>query len=60
LCASCLAKLSLKKETTRHRWALAPRLILALLAIVVVYITFLLLGNSLLSIPSEFHHAGGW
>ena len=60
LCASCLAKLSLKKETTRGRWLWVPRLGLALLAAAVVYVIYLLLGDALLAIPSEFHHAGGW
>ncbi len=60
LCASCLAKLSLKKETARHKWALVPRLALALLAVVVIYIVFLVFGNLLLTIPSQFHSAGGW
>lgn len=60
LCASCLAKIALKKETARQRWALLPRLALAFVALVVVYIVFLLFGNMLFSIPAKFHTAGGW
>jgi hypothetical protein len=60
LCASCLAKIAAKKETTRQWWALAPRLALAMLAVIVIYAAFLLFGNILLSIPSQFHNVGGW
>jgi hypothetical protein len=60
LCASCLAKLTIKKTADKKSWALVPRLGLALLAAAVVYFTLLLAGNILLSIPSHFHSHGGW
>lgn len=60
LCASCLAKIALKKEASRQRWSLLPRLMLALVALAAIYITFLLLGNVLLAIPAQFHKEGGW
>jgi uncharacterized paraquat-inducible protein A len=60
LCASCLAKLSGKKDEALSRWMWAPRLALALLAIAAIYIAILLCGNMLLSIPSQFHATGGW
>jgi late competence protein required for DNA uptake (superfamily II DNA/RNA helicase) len=60
LCASCLAKIRIKKEIGTPWWAWAPRLGLVLLAIATVYIIFLLAGNILLSFPSEFHGKGGW
>ena len=60
VCASCLAKITLKKETSTRNWALLPRLALAVAAIVVVYAVIVLFGNALLSMPSAFHDAGGW
>jgi hypothetical protein len=60
LCASCLVKIGIKKETGTPWWAWAPRLGLVLLAIATVYFIFLLVGNILLSFPSEFHGKGGW
>jgi len=60
LCAACLAGMSAKKETETSRWAWAPRLALVVLAVITVYFAFLLLGNLLLSFPSEFHGKGGW
>jgi len=60
LCASCLAKLTAKKEETLKLWALAPRLGLAFLALVLIYFTAMLIGNLLLSVPSHFHNHGGW
>ena len=60
LCASCLAKLTAKKEEQRKIWELAPRLGLAFLALIVIYFSAVLVGNLLLSIPSQFHTHGGW
>jgi hypothetical protein len=60
LCAACLAKLSLKKSAGRERWVLLPRLALAVVAFVIVFLLWLTLGNFLLSIPSRFHETGGW
>src|SRR5271156_762226 len=60
LCASCLAKLTIKKATGKTAWDLAPRLGLALLAAAVVYFALFLGGNILLSFPSHFHTHGGW
>ena len=60
LCASCLARLAVKKTRAKTSWDLAPRLLLALLAAIVVYFALLLAGNILLSIPSHFHDQGGW
>ena len=60
LCASCLAKLSLKKEARRKQWSWLPRLALAALSFGVVFLVWLILGNILLSIPSQFHDTGGW
>jgi hypothetical protein len=60
LCATCLAKISLKKEPVGEGWSWVPRLGLAFLAVLVVYVMFLLLGSRLLSIPSQFHSSGGW
>jgi uncharacterized paraquat-inducible protein A len=60
LCASCLAKIAVKKDVARQKWALVPRLALALFAMAATFLAFLLLGNLLLSIPSPFHSEGGW
>ena len=60
LCASCLAKLTLKKIRGKTSWDWAPRLGLALLAAAIVYFVLLLVGNILLSFPSHFHSHGGW
>ena len=60
LCASCLAKISLKKEATLQKWRWIPRIALALVSVIIVCLFFLLLGNLLLSIPAEFHKTGGW
>ena len=60
LCASCLARISIKKETKTAWWVWAPDLGLALLAIAVAYFIFLLIGNILLSFPSDFHDKVGW
>jgi len=60
LCASCLAKLAIKKTAGQASWAWMPRVALALLAIAVVYAVFFLAGTMLLSIPSHFHSHGGW
>jgi hypothetical protein len=60
LCASCLAKLSVRKIAGPAAWALAPRLGLALVAVVVIYAVLLLIGSLLSSIPSHFHSQGGW
>ena len=60
LCASCLAKIASKQETSLHRWAWLPRFALALVAVAVIYLVFVLFGNILLSIPSKFHSTGGW
>jgi hypothetical protein len=60
LCASCLARLSLKKEKGAKSWAWVPRLGLAFLAAAVVFFALLLIGNFLVSIPSHFHTHGGW
>jgi len=60
LCASCLARLALKKSATRERWSWLPRLVLAALSFAVVTFLLLFFGNFLLSIPSSFHSTGGW
>jgi len=60
LCASCLAKLALKRTTQREWWGWVPKLGLALIALITVFLAFLMLGNLLLSIPSQFHSKGGW
>jgi late competence protein required for DNA uptake (superfamily II DNA/RNA helicase) len=60
LCASCLAKISLKKEATKQRGSLAGKLALAFLALIVTYALFLLIGTLLLSVPTQFHSKGGW
>jgi hypothetical protein len=60
LCASCLAKLSIKKDRGIKSWAWVPRLGLAFFAAAVVFLALLLIGNFLVSIPSHFHAHGGW
>jgi hypothetical protein len=60
ICASCLAKLTTKKEKVSEAWGLLPRIGFALVAVLVVFVIFLLAGNALLSIPSHFHQTGGW
>jgi late competence protein required for DNA uptake (superfamily II DNA/RNA helicase) len=60
LCASCLAKLSVKKEKDKAKWEWAPRFALALLAVAAVFFVLLLIGNLLLGIPAKFHTHGGW
>ena len=60
ICASCLAKMGRAEKEKTKAWAFVPRLALALLSAAVIFIAILLMGNALLSIPSQFHHAGGW
>jgi hypothetical protein len=60
LCASCLAKLSIKKSKSTRSWALAPRLALVLLAAAVVFCAVFLFGSFLATLPSHFHTHGGW
>jgi uncharacterized paraquat-inducible protein A len=60
LCASCLAGLSVKKEKAAKSWAWVALLGLGFLAAAVVFFTLLLIGNFLVSIPSQFHAHGGW
>jgi uncharacterized paraquat-inducible protein A len=60
LCASCLAKLTRKKEKRTASWELLPRVVLAFVAFVFVLLLAFLLGDTLLAIPSQFHEAGGW
>jgi late competence protein required for DNA uptake (superfamily II DNA/RNA helicase) len=60
VCASCLAKLTTKKTMDGKSWTWAPKLGLALLAVAIVYFFLLLIGNLLVSIPSQFHAHGGW
>jgi hypothetical protein len=60
LCASCLAKLTLKKSIRRAHWSWIPRIVLALVAAGVVFMALLLIGDLFLSIPAQFHSAGGW
>ena len=61
LCASCLSKLTAKKGVVVAAWRnWIPRLGLALLAIIVIYLTLFLIGTSLISVPSKFHAQGGW
>lgn len=60
LCASCLARTSVKKKSSSTLWSLLPRLALALLALVAIYLAFLMGGNILISVPSHFHSTGGW
>lgn len=50
----------MKKEPGITSWAWAPRVALVLLAVATVYFIFLLIGNILLSFPSQFHGKGGW
>jgi uncharacterized paraquat-inducible protein A len=60
VCASCLAKLTRKKEKRAGSWDLAPRVALVLVAFILVFLIVFFLGDALLSIPSQFHEAGGW
>src|SRR5277367_645482 len=60
LCASCLARIVIKKDAGTPMWTWAPQVGLALLAVATVYFIFLLVGNFLLSFPSDFHDKGGW
>src|SRR5450755_1907426 len=58
LCASCLAKLSVKKTKGTASWDWVPRLGLACVAAALVFFALLLIGNLLVSIPSHFHAHG--
>jgi hypothetical protein len=60
LCATCLAKIGLKQEKAQRGWEWAPRLALALVMFLALYLAFALLGRGLLSVPSTFHPRGGW
>jgi hypothetical protein len=60
LCASCLAKLSVRKTKDGAPWAWAPRFGAALLAAAVVFFALLIIGNLLVGMPSHFHTHGGW
>jgi hypothetical protein len=60
VCASCLAKITLKQEKSARQWAILPRLALAVVAVAVVFVVILLIGNALLALPNQFHDTGGW
>jgi uncharacterized paraquat-inducible protein A len=60
LCASCLAKLSIKETKGTVLWNWLPRLALAFTAVVLVFFALFLIGNLLVSVPSHFHAKGGW
>jgi uncharacterized paraquat-inducible protein A len=60
ICATCLTRLTQKKEKKAQPWDLYARIGLALLAFVAVFFFILLVGDALLLIPSQFHQAGGW
>lgn len=60
LCAACLSKISRHEEPSSGRWAPALRVGLAVFSFVVVFLLLLMLGNFLLSIPSQFHSTGDW
>jgi len=60
VCASCLAKLTRKKEKRAESWALIPRLALVVVAFIFVFLVVFFVGDALLAIPSKFHEAGGW
>jgi hypothetical protein len=59
LCAACLARLAPAENSRREWWGWLPRVALALLAGLIVFLVLLIIGNLLLSIPSQFHDAGG-
>jgi hypothetical protein len=52
--------LAAQKEEAHRLWAMAPRLALAFVALVIVFAAAMMVGDLLLSIPSQFHHRGGW
>jgi hypothetical protein len=60
LCAACLGKIGLKDAAGATAWHQVFRVSLFLLSIAAVFVLWLLLGNLLLSIPSDFHKTGGW
>jgi uncharacterized paraquat-inducible protein A len=60
ICATCLAKLTQKQEKKPRPWDLYARIGLFVIAFVAVFLFFLLLGDALLLIPSQFHQTGGW
>jgi late competence protein required for DNA uptake (superfamily II DNA/RNA helicase) len=60
LCASCLVKIARREKPAGSRWSLVMRVALAVFSFAVVLIVLLMLGNFLLSIPSEFHDTGGF
>jgi uncharacterized paraquat-inducible protein A len=60
LCATCLAKLSVKKANVAQSWAWLPRTALVLMAIMLIYLAIYLAGTELIAIPSRFHTHGGW
>src|ERR1700744_6394735 len=60
LCASCLEKISRREKPAGSRWTPLLRAGLVALSFAVIFIVLLILGDFLLSIPSQFHSTGGW
>jgi hypothetical protein len=60
LCASCLEKIARREKPKGSRWTPLMRAGLVALSFAVIFIVLLMLGDFLLSIPSQFHSTGGW
>ncbi len=63
LCAPCLRKETVVKETGRRRSRLLASLVpiaQLLLAILLLWVTFYLAGRLLIATPSEFHEGTMW
>jgi hypothetical protein len=62
VCAGCLAKLSAASEKPARRWSFAPvwRAGAAVVGLILAWFTFFAVGQSLLSIPSEWHEGSVW
>ena len=55
LCASCIAALTLSSETPeRRRWPILPAVQFSA-SVLVLWVSFYLVGQALLSIPTQFH-----
>lgn len=60
ICASCLKKLVKPKEAGKHAFAAIGRVAFSLMGLVMAWAFFYWLGQSLLSIPAEFHEGKMW
>ena len=60
ICASCLQKISVKKNARRGRFAGVGRMFLCMMGIIVAWIFFYSMGRVLLQTKTSFHEGTVW